>query len=180
MKSASRWAVLAVIGVTVAAGAVSPSSQDTANIRSANARAAAAYRLESLAGPSGHYDGELYQAALRARARILTQSNLQIQSSSPFGATAPTTAPSVINWTAIGPGNVGGRINAIWIDPKNAQHLIVGAAGGGLWQSSDGGSSWTAVAEFPGSLAVSAIAQLPNGTLLVGTGDSFNELQPGD
>src|SRR3981189_2682628 len=106
MKSTSLRVMLAVIGLTAAAGAVTRSSQDTANFRSANARAAAAYRLESLAGPSGHYDGELYQAALRARARMLTQSNLQIQSSSPFGATAPTTAPSVINWTAIGPGNV--------------------------------------------------------------------------
>ncbi|MHB8570213.1 MAG: IPT/TIG domain-containing protein, partial [Metallibacterium sp.] len=76
-------------------------------------------------------------------------------------------------------GNVGGRINTIWIDPSNAQHLIVGAAGGGLWQSSDGGSSWSAVREFPGSLAVDAIAQLPSGTLLAGTGDPFNEFQPG-
>ncbi|EQD46291.1 glycosyl hydrolase, partial [mine drainage metagenome] len=67
--------------------------------------------------------------------------------------------------------------NAIWIDPKNAQHLIVGAAGGGLWQSNNGGSSWTAIAEFPGSLAVGAIAQLPNGTILVGTGDSVGYSQ---
>ncbi len=58
--------------------------------------------------------------------------------------------------------------------------MIVGAAGGGLWQSSDGGTSWSAVAEFPGSLAVGAIGQLPNGTLLVGTGDRFNQFQPGD
>jgi len=111
---------------------------------------------------------------------MLTHSRSQIRSSRRFSATTSAIAPSEINWTEIGPGNVGGRINAIWMDPKNPQHLIVGAAGGGLWQSSDGGSSWTAVAEFPGSLAVGAIAQLPNGTLLAGTGDVFNEFQPGD
>jgi len=181
MKNAPWWwLAFAVIGSTATAGAVTVSSQHAANMRSAHARAAAAYRLGLLAGPKGHYDGRLYQAALRARARMLAQSRWQIRSSAAIGATAPTTAPSLINWTAIGPGNVGGRVNVIWIDPQNAQHLIVGAAGGGLWQSSDGGGSWTAVAEFPGSLAVSAIARLPNGTMLAGTGDFFNEYQPGD
>jgi len=179
MKSASLRAALAVIGLTAAAGAVTRSAQDTTTLSSGNARAAAEYRLKSLAGPSGHYDGQPYQAALRARASMLAQRRPQIGAGRAISAAALTSAPSDINWTEIGPGNVGGRINTIWIDPQNAQHLIVGAAGGGLWQSSDGGNTWTAVAEFPGSLAVSAIAQLPNGTLLAGTGDSFNEPQPG-
>ena len=174
MKGASWWAVLAVTGLTAAAVASAGMPQV-----SARARAAAVYRQRLLAGPNGQFDGRLYQAALRARARMLAHAAAQTRSWLPGGASTRATAPSVINWTEIGPGNVGGRINAIWIDPANAQHLLVGAAGGGLWQSSDGGSSWTAVAEFPGSLAVSAIAQLPSGTLLAGTGDPFNEFQPG-
>ena len=170
-----RWiATLAVAGLTAAAVASAHMPQ-----ASTRARAAAAYRQHLLAGPNGRFDGHLYQATLRARARMLAHSAAQTRSWLPGGATTRATAPSVINWTEIGPGNVGGRINAIWIDPTNSQHLLVGAAGGGLWQSSDGGSSWTAVAEFPGSLAVGAIAQLPSGTLLAGTGDPFNEFQPG-
>jgi hypothetical protein len=99
-------------------------------------------------------------------------------------ATTPAaTTPAVIHWTEIGPGNVGGRLNSIWVDPTNSQHLLAGSATGGLWQSNDGGTTWSDVSEFPGSLAIGAIAQLPNGTLLVGTGDIlrvFNSDSAGD
>ncbi len=176
MKGTSWWAMLAITCLTAAA-ATAPAPRHA----SARDRALAAYTARALSTASGQYAGAQYQAALRARARMLRNAQVQTRARPPGGAvTRAGTAPSVINWTEIGPGNVGGRINSIWIDPANAQHLIVGAAGGGLWQSSDGGGSWTAVAEFPGSLAVGAIAQLPNGTLLAGTGDEFNEFQPGD
>ncbi len=180
MKSAIWCAGLAITGLTADAGTASYSVPSTAQGQSANAHAAASYRQQSLTGPTGRYDGRLYQDALRVRANLLVRSRPRIRSSIRVGAAAVAVVPSEINWTEIGPGNVGGRINAIWIDPTNAQHLIVGAAGGGLWQSNDEGSSWTAVAEFPGSLAVGAIAQLPNGTLLAGTGDFLNQYQPGD
>ena len=180
-----RWAAAVLfVGSAAFAGASMQGSMRDARVRAAEA---AAYRMESLTGRSGRYDGRAYQAALLARARLLARSRSAATRRQPLGASSatPTTVSSTIQWTEIGPGNVGGRINAIWIDPKNAQHLIVGAAGGGLWQSNDGGATWTAIAEFPGSLAVGAIAQLPNGTLLVGTGDSFDDNafganQPGD
>ncbi|MGH8402150.1 MAG: VPS10 domain-containing protein, partial [Gammaproteobacteria bacterium] len=98
----------------------------------------------------------------------------------PRGAIPAAANPLLtVNWTEIGPGNVGGRINTIWVDPSNGQHLIVGAAGGGLWQSLDGGQSWTAIADFPGTLAVGALAQVSSTIFLAGTGDQFNEPQPG-
>ena len=176
----TRWTVGAsMVGfAALTVAAIAPSMHPAHE----HAAEAAAYRLKSLVGRGGAFDGRAYQAALRARARLLAHARSAGAQRQPLGtsSSASTAAPSVINWTEIGPGNVGGRINAIWIDPRNAQHLIVGAAGGGLWQSSDGGTTWTAIAEFPGSLAVGAIAELPNGTLLVGTGDSFNEQQPGD
>lgn len=122
-------------------------------------------RARALLKRNGQYAGAQYQTALRARALMLARRTLKSQASATF--------PAVINWTEIGPDNVGGRLNAIWVDPSNLQHLLVGSASGGLWQSNDGGSSWSAVSEFPGSLTIGAIAQLPNGTLLVGTGDAF-------
>jgi IPT/TIG domain len=117
-------------------------------------------RARALLEPDGRYAGTKYQAALRARRLLLRQQ------SSPG-------SPSILNWTEIGPGNVGGRLNAIWVDPSNARHLLAGSASGGLWQSNDGGTTWSAVSEFPGALTIGAIAQLPNGTLLVGTGDPW-------
>lgn len=123
-------------------------------------RARAALRARALLEPQGRYAGPQYQAALRARASLLRKQ-------------ATSTSPAVIGWTEIGPGNVGGRINSLWVDPANSQHLLAGSASGGLWQSNDGGSTWSDVSEFPGALTIGAIAQLPDGTLLVGTGDIF-------
>ena len=59
----------------------------------------------------------------------------------------PKTA-SAGNWTFIGPSATGalagaGRLNFIRIDPNNASTLYVGSPGGGLWKSTNGGTSWT-------------------------------------
>ena len=175
MKGVSWWAALAITCLTATAATAPNTRHDTPR-----SRALAAFEARALSTSGGQYAGPQYQAALRVRARMLKTAQAQPRAWLPGGAVTRATTPSVINWTELGPGNVGGRINSIWIDPANAQHLIVGAAGGGLWQSSDGGSSWAAVSEFPGSLAVGAIAQLPGGALLAGTGDEFNEFQPGD
>ncbi len=106
----------------------------------------------------GQTVGARLQAALRQRAVMIRQ-----QSS--------VSVPGLINWTELGPGNVGGRLNAVWVDPKSPAHILVASASGGLWVSNDGGSSWSAVSDFPGMLTTSSLAELPNGTLLVGTGD---------
>lgn len=87
--------------------------------------------------------------------------------------------PLALNWTEIGPGSVGGRINVIWVDPANAQHFVVGAAGGGLWQSLDSGQTWASMASFPGTLAIGGLVSPAKGVLLAGTGDGFNESQSG-
>ena len=108
----------------------------------------------------GRLAGAQYLAALHQRSLMLKQQ-------------AGAGTPAIINWTEIGPGNVGGRLNALWIDPANDPHLLAGSASGGLWQSNDGGASWSEVSEFPGSLSIGSIAELPGGALLVGTGDAF-------
>jgi len=75
-------------------------------------------------------------------------------------------------WKALGPGNIGGRTLAIYIDPNNTSHLIIGTAGGGIWDSNDSGNSWTAVNDFMASLAVDALVKDPTtGTLYAGTGE---------
>ena len=79
------------------------------------------------------------------------------------------------SWTWIGPGNIGGRTRAIVIDPSNPSRMLLGSAGGGIWSSANGGASWTAVADFLGSLAVSALALSPASPAVVyaGTGEGF-------
>lgn len=119
-------------------------------------------RERSLLFPDGSYAGVAYQNALRQRAVLVRQV-----------APAPGASNAVIAWTELGPDNVGGRINSLWVDPRNGSHILAASASGGLWQSNDDGGTWAAVSGFPGALTTSAVVELPDGTLLVGTGD-FN------
>jgi len=75
-------------------------------------------------------------------------------------------------WKALGPTNIGGRTLAIYVDPGNSSHILIGTAGGGIWNTTDGGQSWNPVNDFMGSLAVNAIARDPtSGALYAGTGE---------
>ncbi|HEY6892140.1 MAG TPA: hypothetical protein VI300_30330, partial [Solirubrobacter sp.] len=53
--------------------------------------------------------------------------------------------------------NVSGRVAAIAIDPSNPAHVLVGAAGGGVWESLDRGASWAPRTDFAPTLAVGAV-----------------------
>ncbi len=67
------------------------------------------------------------------------------------------------NWTSEGPnsstgGYAGiGRINCIGFHPNNTNIIYAGAAGGGLWQSTDGGNNWVTHTDGLGTLGVSGI-----------------------
>ncbi|WP_299157833.1 thrombospondin type 3 repeat-containing protein [uncultured Eudoraea sp.] len=88
----------------------------------------------------------------------------------------------VSNWTSIGPSTHGtqsgslpgqGRINAIAVDPNDANVWYVGAPAGGLWKSIDAGSSWINLFDNFLQIGVSGIAIDPNNSNIVyiSTGD---------
>ena len=60
-------------------------------------------------------------------------------------------------WTWLGPGNVGGRIRTIAIDPNDSRKIWVGAVAGGIWKTTNSGGSWKSVANFLASMAVTSI-----------------------
>lgn len=79
-------------------------------------------------------------------------------------------------WISIGPRNVGGRVLAIAVNPKNSSIVWAGSASGGLWKSTTAGeglNAWTHInTGFP-ALSISAIAidtANPN-IMYVGTGE---------
>jgi len=80
-------------------------------------------------------------------------------------------------WEELGPNNIGGRTRAILIDPTNPNLCFAGSAGGGLWRSTTGGSSWTKVVTTDGKLfenqVVSAICRAANGHVYFGTGEGM-------
>lgn len=79
-------------------------------------------------------------------------------------------------WNSIGPSaNIGGRILSIAIDPTNSNNLFAGSASGGIWKSTNGGTSWSSVATGFPTLGVSSIIIHPtNGNIIyAGTGEVY-------
>ena len=99
----------------------------------------------------------------------------------PLGGSGLTASAT---WTAIGPmgaisGTGGGqllksgRLGFITIDPTNANNLWIGAPAGGLWRSTNGGSSWTTNTDFLSVIGCSDLAIDPGNTnvMYLATGD---------
>jgi photosystem II stability/assembly factor-like uncharacterized protein len=102
----------------------------------------------------------------------------------------PATAPA---WTALGPrptqtsgsfdsgevaaygfGDVSGRITSLAAVPGTNQIAYAGAADGGVWKTTDGGTTWAPVSDKLATLAIGAITvptANPN-TVWVGTGEA--------
>ena len=64
-------------------------------------------------------------------------------------------------------------MNSIAVDPNNGNILYIGAAEGGVWKSTDGGSTWKPLTDAQPSMANGAIALDPYNpdTIYVGTGE---------
>lgn len=92
----------------------------------------------------------------------------------------PAFAPSVrhagmdLTWVNKGPDNIGGRILAIAVNPKNPRTIFIGAANGGVWRTFDEGASWHSVSDDFPTQAMGAIVINPVDTNIVyaGTGEA--------
>ena len=74
----------------------------------------------------------------------------------------------------IGPVSIGGRTRGLWIDPENDQHLLAGGISGGIWRTTNKGSSWEPVNEHEVSMMPSCITSNPfnHNIIYYGTGES--------
>ncbi|MBS1913487.1 MAG: hypothetical protein JST22_15980 [Bacteroidetes bacterium] len=61
-------------------------------------------------------------------------------------------------WEAIGPVNIGGRIQAIAQHPTKQGVIFIGAASGGVWKSTDDGATWNTTFDKQASISIGAIA----------------------
>lgn len=86
------------------------------------------------------------------------------------------------DWTSIGPFSHGtlsgalpgqGRVNAIAVDPNNADIWYVGAPAGGIWKTINAGMSWINLFDNFLQIGVSGIAIDPNDSniIYISTGD---------
>jgi len=99
----------------------------------------------------------------------------------------PVSDRAAANWTFMGPTNPtgyvnngsyqspggSGRVNVITFDPNNSNTIWIGTPAGGLWKSTNGGSSWTVVSDQFDNMGISAIAIDYTNTniMYIGTGD---------
>ena len=80
---------------------------------------------------------------------------------------------NALKWREIGPFR-GGRSCAVTGVPGQPNLFYMGATGGGIWQSIDGGQSWKNISDgfFGGSIGAIAVAPSNPNILYVGTGEN--------
>ncbi|MBI5853246.1 MAG: hypothetical protein HZB39_19735 [Planctomycetes bacterium] len=77
-------------------------------------------------------------------------------------------------WRALGPGNTSGRIVDLAVDPSDHDVWYVATASGGLWRTTNGGTTFTPVFEREATISLGAVAVSPSaaGTVWIGTGEA--------
>jgi photosystem II stability/assembly factor-like uncharacterized protein len=78
------------------------------------------------------------------------------------------------NWELAGPTNIGGRCTCLVCDPANPDRIWIGAAGGGVWASTDAGKTWKVSWPDHAPLEVGSLAVDPSkpNILYCGTGEA--------
>src|SRR5262245_17563461 len=75
-------------------------------------------------------------------------------------------------------GNVAGAVGPVVADPLNANTLFVGTPAGGIWKTTNGGTTWTPLTDKQASLSIASLAYDPTdpnrNTLIAGTGLTAN------
>ena len=135
---------------------------------------------------------------LKPHPRINEETASQPVGGTAISPTSPTITPQTVGpaWTAIGPAPipngqtepadangisltqapVSGRLTAVAIDPSDPNTAYVGAAQGGVYQTRDGGTTWTPLMDAAGTQAVGSLELDPTdptgNTLWIGSGES--------
>ena len=106
-----------------------------------------------------------------------------VASASPSPAPSASPAPA-LRWRSIGPAVSGGRVATVAGTDLDPALLYAGAAGGGVWRSTNAGTDWTPVFDKAGTQSIGALAISPRdkNDVWVGTGEPWprNDVIPGD
>jgi photosystem II stability/assembly factor-like uncharacterized protein len=78
---------------------------------------------------------------------------------------------------SIGPAFTSGRVVAFAVDPKDRSRYFVAAASGGVWKTTNSGTTFTPVFENEGSYSIGAVVLDPKNPLTVWVGTGENNSQ---
>jgi photosystem II stability/assembly factor-like uncharacterized protein len=118
------------------------------------------------------------------RVRAVEELNRQLSEQAVRRTRGHATIETAGQWTLIGPNPTHNlpfnMITSAWtdalaVDPRNANVAYLGAPGGGVWKTIDGGAHWTALTDSQPSVAIGSITidPLHPDTVLAGTGDHY-------
>ncbi len=82
-----------------------------------------------------------------------------------------------LQWRNIGPAISSGRIVDIAVDPSDTKIVYVASASGGLWKSTNHGTTWEPVFDHETTISLGAVAVAPSNpnVIWVGTGEANNQ-----
>jgi len=100
-------------------------------------------------------------------------------------AAQPTLQATNGSWSSVGPASISnnagylGRVECVAFHPSDANTLYIGSGSGGVWKTTNLGSTWTAKSDYLPSLSIGGLAVHPsNGNIvyaLSGDGDGGNQ-----
>ncbi len=136
--------------------------------------------------PSSHGDRQSNRAAPGRAGSIAQRSSAGGKQSRTV--VSPKDGAAVGTWKLIGPqplmgyGEAGtpgpiaqsGLIFAAAVDPRNSSVMYLGAAGGGVWKTTDGGQTWLPLTDDQPSLEIGALALDPTNPDIVYAGTSVS------
>jgi photosystem II stability/assembly factor-like uncharacterized protein len=97
-----------------------------------------------------------------------------------------TVTAAAAGWVPLGPAplsftypaaeNFSGRVVGIAASPTDANTIYLAAAGGGVWETTDGGTTWAPLTDDQATLSMGAIALAPSdpSVIYAGTGEANN------
>ncbi|MFY0591716.1 WD40/YVTN/BNR-like repeat-containing protein [Roseivirga sp.] len=82
-----------------------------------------------------------------------------------------------LKFRSIGPALTSGRIADIAVNPNNSSEFYVAAAAGGVWKTTNAGTTFSPIFENYGSYSIGSITMDPNNSnvIWVGTGENNNQ-----
>lgn len=84
---------------------------------------------------------------------------------------------SGLKFRSIGPAITSGRVSSFAVDPNDRSHYYVGVASGGVWKTTNAGTTWMSVFDGEGSYSIGAVTLDPANPSIVWVGTGENNSQ---
>ncbi|MGE5352541.1 MAG: VPS10 domain-containing protein [Acidobacteriota bacterium] len=120
-----------------------------------------------------------YLALLLTLALMVNSSDRCAQKEDPKKQNDPFNSQTFngLKFRSIGPALTSGRISDFAVNPKDRSEYFAAAASGGIWKTTNAGTSWTPVFDNEGSYSIGCLAMDPNNPNVIWAGTGENNSQ---